>query len=71
MSDQPHDGPIKTVYSLTSQEWSEIRSLAVKMYHSGQFGKDHFKCTIAAFMEWIVIQPDEFQFGVEMDSTLH
>lgn len=41
------------VTSLTEEQWSEIRGLALQIYKSKQYGTDQLRCGVFAFMMWL------------------
>ena len=43
-----------SMQSLSPKEWAEIKQLAMQIYKSGQHNKDHLKCSIHAFVIWLV-----------------
>lgn len=61
----------RTIYQLSPQEWAEIKKIAISFHDNNQFGGDQFKCAVAAFMEWISNQDDNFQLAVEVETTFH
>jgi len=62
---------MRTLQDLKPEQWIEIRRIALEFCSSGFFGEDQMKCSIAAFMEWLTLQEEGFQIGVEVDGNLH
>lgn len=60
-----------TVEGLDESQWEEIKHIAFKIYKSGQFSKDSFKCQIAGFVQWIGMQEEQFAIGIDETHNVH
>lgn len=53
-----------TIEEFTERHWAQIREIARLKLDQNAYEGNQFKCTVAAFLEWLADQP--FNVGIEI-----
>lgn len=53
-----------TIEEFTEKHWAQIRERARYKLDQNQYESNQFKCTVAAFLEWLADQP--FNVGIDI-----
>jgi hypothetical protein len=60
-----------SISSLHPDEWEQIRAIALRLYDEGKNGKDQFKISVIAFMQWAQKVEQQIEIAMMEDGTLH
>lgn len=60
-----------SISSLAPDEWEQIRKIAIELLDKGENGKDQFKISVIAFMQWAAKVEKQIEIAMMEDGTLH